>query len=51
MTDWVSLTDIIEIYASMLQIALPITFFFGMCNIIFNLFTGAAFRGALRLGR
>lgn len=50
MTDWINLSDIIALYADMLQIALPIIFFFGMCNILFDMITGAAFNGIMRIG-
>lgn len=51
MTNWISLQTIISLYGDMIKIALPIIFVFGMCNMVYDMLTSAAFGGIMRIGR
>lgn len=44
------ITQVAALYVEMLRFALPITVFFGLGNILLNMFTSAFFGGHLRLG-
>lgn len=48
--DYIDITELIALYVDMLQICLPITLFFGVSNIVINMFTNAFFNGKLRMG-
>lgn len=38
------------IYGAIAEIAVPITFIFGVCNIVYNMISSAFFRGRLHFG-
>lgn len=47
---WIDIIDIVLAYKALVEFSAPIVFVFGMGNILFDLFTGAAFDGVLRIG-
>lgn len=49
MVDWSSV-DLIGLYVDMLKVALPITFVFGVCNLLTDMITRAFFKGRLHFG-
>lgn len=52
--DFMSTTDIstwaFQIYADMLQVALPVAIAFGVSNLCVNIFLSAAFGGKIKIG-
>lgn len=46
----VEILDFVRLYVDMLGIALPLTIFFGLGNVIVNMFCAAAFGGKLFFG-
>lgn len=42
--------DIIDLYGQLVELALPVTFIFGMCNIAVGVIFNAFMRGRLKFG-
>lgn len=50
MFDMIDIEEMTGLYVQMLQVCLPITVFFGVSNIVVNMFTSAFFGGKLKIG-
>ena len=47
---WISLNVIVNCYVALVQFAMPIAVFFGVGNLLFDMFCSAAFGGILKIG-